>query len=149
MAGFTFRPVEKEDGTSLCAVHRAAILVLGRHAYSEEEVESWAHDLSTSTDVDAMESEGQSAEVAVDETGTVVAFCSLKEDEVKALYVHPDAADKGVDGALTARAEVAIAAAGYRTVRVEASASGLAFHKRLGYRRIEAFDFSSRSGLTM
>lgn len=145
----TFRPVAPDDGEALCRVHRAAILTLGRGAYSAEEVQSWVHGLTPESERDAMRDESQIAEVALDDAGRIVAFCYTLEDEVKALYVHPDAAGQGLGRRFMERAESRMAEAGFRQVRVEASASGRPFYERLGYRVTQAFDFPSRGGLAM
>ncbi|MBT6203334.1 MAG: GNAT family N-acetyltransferase [Alphaproteobacteria bacterium] len=146
-ARFTFRPVTGGGGPALCEVHRTSILVLGRAFYSQKEVESWAHGLSPNTD--AMATEGHLAEVALDEKGEVVVFCSVRGDEVKALYVHPAAAGKGLGRALMERAEAVISGAGHEHARVEASQSGLGFYQRLGYVVQEAGDFPSRGGVML
>ena len=96
-----------------------------------------------------MAAENQIAEVAVDDHDRVVAFCSLRDDEVMALFVHPDAAGVGLGRRLMQRAEARIASSGYSQVRVEASASGLTFYEGLGYVVEESGDFPSRGGLKL
>ena len=109
-----------DDGQALCDVHRAAILTLARHAYSQAELESWAFGITAQSDLKAM-----------------------------ALYDHPDAAGKGLGRRLMQRAEARIASSGYSQVRVEASASGLTFYEGLGYVVEESGDFPSRGGLKL
>ncbi len=146
---FTFRPVAPDDGPALCNVHRTSIFTLARHAYSSVEIESWVHGITPDSDLAAMAAENHVAEVALNDQGRIVVFCSVRDDEVMALYVHPDAAGKGLGRQLMQRAEEQIAASGHRMVRVEASASGLAFYERLGYMIMESGDFPSRGGLLM
>lgn len=78
-----FRPVAPDDGQALCDVHRAAMLTLGRHAYSQAELESWAYGITLESDLKAM-----------------------------ALCVHPDAAGVGLGWRLMQRAEARIASSG-------------------------------------
>ena len=40
-----------DDGQALCDVHRAAILTLARHAYSQAELESWAFGITAQSQV--------------------------------------------------------------------------------------------------
>ena len=145
----TFRPVAPDDGQALCDVHRLAILTLARDAYSQAELESWSYGITPESDLRAMAAENHIAEVAVDDHGRVVAFCSLRDDEVKALYVHPEAAGMGLGRQLMQRAEDLIVSCGHRQVRVEASASALTFYEGLGYVVEESGDFPSRGGLML
>lgn len=145
----TFRPVAPDDGQALCDVHRLAILTLARDAYSQAELESWTYGITPESDLKAMAAENHVAEVAVDHHGRVVAFCSLRDDEVKALYVHPDAAGMGLGRQLMQRAEARIVSCGHRQVRVEASASALTFYEGLSYVVEESGDFPSRGSLML
>ena len=143
------RAATPADGEAIMAVHRASILGLGIAAYAAEEVESWAAGLKPEGYGWAMTEGGEAMEVAEDSRGRIVAFCSWKADEVCGLYVHPDAARRGLGGAMLARAEAAIAACGHRAIRVGASLSGRPFYERHGYRVTRHKDWKTRGGLVI
>ena len=79
----------------------------------------------------------------------LVGFCSFKDDELKGLSVAPDWARRGVGSALLRQAEAAIAAAGHRRIRLDASLSGQAFYEHHGYRVVVRHDWKTRGGLVI
>lgn len=147
LARYGFRPGRPQDGPGLLRVHRRSILALGRACYSEAEVESWAAGLVTEGYGRAMTEGGERFTVALGEGGVIVGFCSVKADEVAALYVDPDCARLGLGRDLLRRAERDIAAAGHGRVRVGASLTGQAFYEAQGYRAVRRRDWQTRGGL--
>lgn len=137
------------DGAAIMAVHVAAILGLGSGHYTQPELESWAAGLTPERYARAMTEGGEAMEVACDGSGRIVAFCSWSDDEVCAVYVHPDAARRGLGSILLARAEAAIVARGHRTIRIGASLSGRALYERHGHRVVAQKDWVTRGGLAI
>lgn len=148
-SSYSVRPGRPDDGEDLLRVHRDAILQLGTAAYSEAETESWCADLVAEGYGRAMTEEGEIFLVAVDATDRVIGFCSHRDDEIMALYVHPDRVRRGIASDLLRRAEAAIAAAGHERVRVTAALVARAFYECQGYRVAETRGWRSRGGLVI
>jgi RimJ/RimL family protein N-acetyltransferase/GNAT superfamily N-acetyltransferase len=141
---YTLRDGRPDDGAAILRVHRRAILALARADYTEKETRSWAAKLVPEGYGKAMTEGGEIFEVAFDEAGRVIAFCSRREDEVVALFVDPDWARQGLGSVLLRRAEAAIAAAGHRRARIGASRTGQRFYESHGYRLVERRGWQSR-----
>ena len=88
-------------------------------------------------------------EVAVDGEGTVIAFCSISGNEIKALYVTPDRAREGIGADLLHRAEDKIAGGGHETAVIDAALSGLPLYLAHGYAIEEEKVSESRGGLML
>jgi RimJ/RimL family protein N-acetyltransferase len=146
---YTLRHGRPDDGAAILRVHRRAILALARADYTEKETRSWATKLVPEGYGKAMTEGGEIYEVALDQAGRMIAFCSRREDEVVALFVDPDWAREGLGSVLLRRAEAAIAAAGHRRVRVGASRTGQRFYETHGYRLVERRGWQSRGGLVL
>ncbi|MEO1000539.1 MAG: GNAT family N-acetyltransferase [Pseudomonadota bacterium] len=147
MPATRLRPGRPEDAPALLALHRAAILTLGRAAYSAAECESWAAGLTEAGYVRAMADERYI--VAVDGAGALLGFASHRGEEVMGLYVAPGAARQGIGRRLLAAAESAIADAGHDRVRIGAALSAEAFYRAAGYRVIAPRPWRTRGGLTI
>jgi len=146
---YSIRPGRADDGADLLRVHRDAILRLGTAAYSVAETESWCADLVAEGYGRAMADEGEIFLVAVDATDRVVGFCSHRDDEIMALYVHPDWTRRGIASDLLRRAEAAIEKEGHEAVRLDAALVARSFYERHGYRVVESKDWQSRGGLVI
>lgn len=142
------RPATPADAPAILKVHRDSILSLGIGSYSLAEVESWAAGLVPERYVEAMNEGGETFIVAV-AAGGLVGICSFKDDELKGLSVAPDWARRGVGSALLRQAELAIAAAGHRCIRLDASLSSQAFYEHHGYRVVIRHGWKTRGGLVI
>ena len=78
---FTIRPARREDAENIRRVHMRSIRILGRSAYSEMEVESWASGQTDSLYKDAIEKLDH-FEVAEDANRSIIAFAATRRDEV-------------------------------------------------------------------
>jgi putative acetyltransferase len=145
--GFVIRPATPADAVAIKRVHEDSIRGLGPAAYRRDEVESWVGVLRAEGYVEAMTDGGERFLIAEDGTGTAVAFCSYKEDEIMGLYVAPGWARRGVGSALLRRGEAAIAAAGHTRIRIGAALSGQLFYEAHGYRVVRQRKWNTRGGL--
>ena len=68
---------------------------------------------------------------------------------IRAIFVHPDWARRGIGRRLVAHAEAAAAQAGFGTFELEASLSGVPLYARLGYREIERYCLAMPDGATL
>lgn len=144
--GVRFRAGTPGDGIALLELHQASIRKLGRSAYTEAEVESWAYGLQAEGYREAMES-GENFILAVDADDRLLGFCSHKGDEVIGLYVAPDHARCGIGSALLRATEAAITKAGHARIRIGAALSAVEFYQAHGYELVRYKDWPSRGGL--
>lgn len=130
----------------MCALHGAAIRRLGAAAYDDHQVDAWDRDREPS-------------DYPVDEPGVtflvaqrddrIVGFGECRPEpadyfesvpatygEIRAVYVHPDAAREGVGSALLDRLERAASDAGVAGLGLWASKNAVGFYERRGYDRL-------------
>jgi GNAT superfamily N-acetyltransferase len=144
---YRLRPGKPSDAPGIHAVHERAIRVLGRRAYSDAQVESWAHGNCPERYVTAMRGDREVFEVAVARLRGIVAFCSHKDEEIRSLYIDPDWSRLGLGTTLLQRAEAAIAAAGHDKIVIGASLIGLPFYEAQGYRVVKHRHWRTAGGL--
>ncbi len=144
---FTIRAGTPADANAIWQVHRRSILELGRDYYTQAEVESWAHGLVPKRYADNMAAGKETFYVAVDGAGTVIGFCSFREDEVRGLYVDPSMARCGAGGALLRRAEADLLASGQHRIWLRASRAGQPFYTAQGFEAVDEYPWKSRGGL--
>jgi putative acetyltransferase len=161
------RQARPADASALPTVHRAAVHERGSRAYDDAVLDVWGRD----RDPDAYPVDEPSVVFVVaerldapddsclDET-RVVGFAELRPagggfhrvpggyGEVRAVYVHPDHADRGVGTRLLARLERAARRHGLRGVGLQASANAAGFYEQRGYDRLGEFDHEFTDGVT-
>lgn len=131
MSNITFRTGHIEDAAEILTVHTASILQLGRNAYNDEECASWAHGLQPNGYKAAME-KGECFIVAIckDE---LIAFGSYQDNEIVALFVHPDFARLGVGSKLLEMMETEIFAQNTDQITLGAAMSAVSFYEYHDY----------------
>lgn len=162
------RHARPADAEAVCAVHGASVRELGPAAYDDEQVAAWDHDRDpadyavtdpTATFVVAEEF-GESAGVAPPDG--LLGFAELRPaggdyfervpddyGEVRAVYVHPDVARRGVGTRLLDRVERSARRAGRRGLGLHASLNAVEFYERAGYDRLVELDHEfGDSGVT-
>lgn len=138
------------DRDAILALQRQSLRVLGRSHYSERQIESYLRHAETlepylvadGTYFVADAGDGLAgcggwslrspAYAAV--TGTTVDTGAARLPRLRAMYVHPGFARRGIGSLLVAGIERAILAAGYREAAVDATLPGVALYARCGYR---------------
>ena len=144
----TIRTGRPDDADRIMEVHRRSILDLAKSHYSAAELNSWTAKLRPALYRESM-ARGETYLVAESDDGRMAAFCSWQEDEIKALYVHPEWARGGLGGDLLVRAEAVLMANGHQRIQITASLSGLAFYKAKGYRVVAHTKWHTRGGLVL
>ena len=66
--------------------------------------------------------------------------------KIRAFFVHPQWARKGIAQAILSRCEAEARAAGFRSVELMATLPGIKFYLACGYRESEPFDYEMASG---
>lgn len=68
---------------------------------------------------------------------------------IRAFFVHPDWARRGIGRAILLRCEEAIVAAGFRKAVMVATLAGVPLYARFGYAEEERFEIEMRNGLML
>jgi GNAT superfamily N-acetyltransferase len=76
--------------------------------------------------------------VVAEHGDAIVGVAALDEDEIKRVYVHPSAQQRGAGRAMIALLEREAADRGLREVHVVAGVDAAPFYTRLGYQRLHA-----------
>lgn len=152
------RTARPADAEAVCAVHGASVRGLGPEAYDDEQVAAWDHDRDPDdyplsepgvTFVVA-EAVGERAAAGTTQPDGLLGFAELRPvggdyfervpddyGEVRAVYVHPDAAGKGVGDRLLGRLERAARRVGRPGLGLHASLNAVGFYEQAGYDRLE------------
>jgi putative acetyltransferase len=129
---FAVRPAEDADLPGIHEVHVRSIRELARGHYSADEVEAWAGRLPPGIHAQALRE--HVCEVAVDDSGVLgFAEVDVARGEVRAVYVHPAAARRGVGTLLLARVEERARAAGLTRLVLDASLNAVPFYEHGGF----------------
>src|SRR5690348_1443370 len=88
------RPAVPTDAESIRAVHRASAEQLARSHYDAATIRAWARDRPVEEYLEAMSLERWL--VAVNVRDGVVGFVSVRDSQIRALYVAPQAVRQGV-----------------------------------------------------
>jgi putative acetyltransferase len=150
------RPATSADALAVFALHVASIRALGPEGYEPEQVRAWARK-DHGPEGYPIEDDAHHFVVAEREVnpsggasppGThnreVVGFGDLVPDaedadaggEVRAVYVHPEHAGRGVGSALLAELEGYARGAGVGSLELSASINAVGFYERSGYERV-------------
>lgn len=127
------RRATPEDAEQITSVHVASIRTLCAKDYSQEQIDAWAGWKSPEKYQRAMAA-GEIFVVAEYST-QVVGFASLLGDEVRAVYVHPDHAGKGVGSKLLDAIEADARSSGVATLRLTSTLTSVGFYESRGYQR--------------
>ena len=126
------RPFLASDAPIAAAIFVAAIEELTGDDYSEGQREAWA----ASADDEEQFGQRLAGELALIATlrNSPVGFASLKSNNhIDMLYVHPDAAGRGVGSALCDALEKLAGARGTKILTVNASDNASDFFRKRGY----------------
>jgi GNAT superfamily N-acetyltransferase len=135
------RPVRATDLDPIAALQEASILRLGIAAYGEAKARAWARVGYEFKHVLL----GDGRFFVAEQAGRPVGVGGWSPDGLEAglawiryLFVHPDAAGRGVGRRLVEVAEASARTAGRYRFDVWSSLNAVAFYEALGYRRIRA-----------
>lgn len=158
------RRARPADANALPAVHTAAVRERGSPAYDDAVLDVWGREREP--DAYPVDEPGVVFVVAErfddehPDGGRVVGFAELRPaagefhrvpagyGEVRAVYVHPDHADRGVGTRLLRRLERAARRRGLPGVGLQAAADATGFYERSGYRRLGEYDHEFTDGVT-
>ena len=125
------RRATPEDADAITPVHVASIRTLCAKDYTPEQIDAWAGWKSPEQYRAAMAA-GELFFVA-EADGRVGGFSVLLDDEVKAVYVHPDSVGRGVGRALLAAVESEARSRGVTHLRLTSTLTAVRFYETCGY----------------
>lgn len=144
----TLRRATLDDAVRIRRVHQASVRSLCSADYSAAQIEAWIGQLLPSDYRHTMREEWQLTWVA--QVGTRMAgFSVLDGDLVRAVYVHPRYARRGVGSALLAAAEAEARARGVQVLRLNASLTAVPFYLRHGYCEVGPGAHPTDAGVTL
>lgn len=126
------------DAAPIWAIHTRAIRERASSHYDPDTVAAWSGRTTPASYLLPIETEAML--VACDAEGRVLGFAELDASAgiVKACYVDPDVARRGVGRALMREVEAVARAAGCRSLSLDASLNAVAFYAALGWQRGES-----------
>lgn len=128
------RPFQPSDAAALAQLYFESARRLGARCYSPAQVAAWVPAPASAAAVLARAGDGRLTLVAAEDAGGVLGYVDLESDgHVDHLYVHPDAASRGVAGRLLDALMAQARAAGLRRLYVEASENARPLFERKGF----------------
>lgn len=134
------REMRDEDARAFLEVHHAAVRHIAVDDYPPQVIEAWAPLPITEAAVAAVAAnpEGEIRFVAESDGCLVGLACVILADgELRACYVAPEAARKGVGSALLAKIEETARNAGLTHLHASSSLTAESFYRSQGYEVIE------------
>lgn len=131
----TIRSARPEDAEAICRMHVASIRVLCARDYTPDQIEAWAGPKKAADYVRGLGA-GEAMYVA-EVDGELLGFGCRSGKELRALYVAPTVAGRGVGTALLERIEDDAFAAGIRALELQSTITAASFYQARGYTREE------------
>lgn len=122
------------DAAGIKNAHRASIRNLCRGHYTAEQIQVWSGRLRVQGYRNAM-NRGEKMYVAK-ANGRIIGFSALIGKEVRAVYVHPKFAKKGVGKKLLAAVELAARRMKLKILRLNSSLNAVPFYQSHGYKTL-------------
>jgi putative acetyltransferase len=132
-AGFRVRQATPADALKIRNVHVQSVRRLCAKEYTSRQIDAWTAGRRPAQYRRAMETEGETMFVA-ERADRILGFGSLRQDEIRAVYVHPRSAGRGVGSALLAALERTARRSGVTRLHCVASLTAVSFYRACGYR---------------
>jgi len=130
------RKANPEDAEAICHVHVASVRTLYVNDYTPDQIEAWVGKLTPEGHRNAIEKMGEIMFVAANR-GTITGFSSLFENEVRAVYVHPDYVRQGVGKLLLKAVEKEAVSQHIEKLQLSALTNAQSFYQACGYKVVE------------
>lgn len=142
----TIRPAKTDDAEQICQVHIAAVRTLCANNYTAEQIEAWVGNITPTNHRLAIEEMSEIMFVAYKKKA-IIGFSSLFENEVCAVYVHPDYTRQGVGSLLLDAVEKEAINRNIEKLELSASTNAKPFYQSCGYKVVEYSFHTLRSGV--
>lgn len=140
------RKAQLQDVEQICRVHIASVRGLCANDYTPRQIEAWVGKLTPKRHLEAMEETGEIMFVAEKEKA-IIGFSSVFENELCAVYVHPNYARQGVGTMLLNAVETEAISQKIEKLEFSASINAKPFYQRHGYKVIDRSFHTLRSGV--
>jgi putative acetyltransferase len=127
------RPANAADAQAILHVHTESLTVLCAGDYTPEQIAGWAALPVDERWLPRKFAAGDVVLVAEDAAGTVIGFGERAGEEIRAIYVHPLHARRGVGRMLLRELERSAVAVGIQKLRLDSSVTAEGFYKRCGF----------------
>jgi putative acetyltransferase len=134
------------DRVAIARVHEASIRGLGRTHYSPEQVESWAAHIVPENYAFGIAEHQMFVAVDDDE---VIGFGHYHDQEIHAVYVHPEYSWRGIGRMLMNEMERIARAAAVPRLHLNASLNAVPFYLSCGFVKVGEGSYRSRGGVEM
>jgi GNAT superfamily N-acetyltransferase len=129
----TFREAVLADAPRIHELHLASVRALSAPFYERSVIDGW---LAGRSPAGYARSISSGAMLVAEASGVVIGFCEGTPGEVRAVFVDPDGAGKGLGAQLLTRA-LALAQVGQSApVRLESTLNAVRFYERHGFRQL-------------
>lgn len=136
-----------QDAVRIRNVHVASIRGLCALDYAPAVIRAWSSDKRPENYRRSM-AQGESMFLAL-AGGRTAGFAGIKDDEVRAVYVHPRFARRGVGAALLAALERRARVRRVRSLHLSSSVTAAPFYRAMGYTTVRKGTFTLRDGARM
>lgn len=140
------RRAKPEDAEQICQVHIVSVRELCKSDYTPEQIEAWIGMLKPEGHRQAIENPNKIMFVAEIE-GRIVGFSELFENEVNAVYIHPNHSQQGAGKLLLNLLEKEAIAHRINKLQLSASINAKLFYQARGYQVIEHSFHTLHSGI--
>ena len=121
-----------EDAQEICRVHHLSVSGLAADHYTSRQIELWAGGMKPEVLLERLPAEG--AQCLVAQSGdAIVGFGIILENEIRAVYVRPDASGGNVGSLLLQGLEQKARAGGHDDFLLNASLNAQGFYEAMGY----------------
>ena len=129
----TIRRATASDAPRIHELHIASVRTLCAPAYAPSILEGWLANRSPNGYLRAIASGGL---FVAEAAGQILGFCEGAAGEVRAVFVAPRWAGRGVGTALLSQALAFAMAGASRAVRLESTLNAVGFYERHGFQRV-------------
>lgn len=145
------RPMRRDEGRTFLDIHSRAIRGLAAAHYPPAVIEAWAIPATDRNVERLLENPDDEIRLIAELDGEPVGLGCLvvRNSELRACYVVPGAARKGVGSSLVKEMERLAVLHGLREIRLSASVNAEPFYLAQGYEALERIERVLRSGQRM
>jgi putative acetyltransferase len=147
----TVRPLDPNEGRLFLGIHSRSIRGLAAAHYPGDVIEAWSAPITDEGLHRFLENRDSEIRLIAELDGAPVGLGALviARSELRACYVEPEAARKGVGTALVRKIERIAVDSGIQRLELLASVNAESFYAVLGYRADGRSELVLRAGVTM
>lgn len=140
-----------DEAFTFLAMHERSVRGLAARYYPPDVIERWAASPTEERVLAVLKNPDDETRLIAELDGEPVGLGTLviAKSELRACYVVPEAARKGVGSAIVREIERLAENHGVTALELESSINAESFYAALGYAVIERHDLALRSGITM